>query len=261
MHPFLFQIGSFKLPAYGFMVALGYAAAVLYLIKSRGAASITKEQEADLIFYPALAGILGAKAVFAATYWPELGEDTISRLAYVFKNFPYGFVFYGGFAAGAAAFFFYCRRHGLDFLRTADRFTPALPLAHGFGRLGCFLAGCCHGRPAGGGPLTAVFTDPMCEVPRAFLGVPLYPVQLYESAGNFLIFGGLVWLSRRGKALPGGMVFIAYVFAYAVLRFLAEFLRGDDRGGAWRGLSPAQAAALVAAAAAVFIFLRIRKKN
>jgi phosphatidylglycerol---prolipoprotein diacylglyceryl transferase len=260
MHPFLFQIGNFRLPAYGFMVALGYTAAILYLYKSRNAALITRDQEADLIFYPALAGILGAKAAFAVTDWQGLGPDTVSRAVYLLKTFPYGFVFYGGFAAGAAAFFVYCRRNRLDFLKTADHFAPALPLAHGFGRLGCFLAGCCHGSPAGAGFFAVVFTDPMCEVSLAYRGVPLHPVQLYESAGNFLIFGGLAWLSRRGKALPGGMVFAAYMLAYAILRFLTEFLRGDDRGGAWLGLSPAQAVSALAAAAAVFMLLKIRTK-
>jgi len=167
MHPVLFHIGGFKLPAYGFMVALGYAAAILYLltVKSRASAVLNRDQAADLLFYSALAGILGAKAAYAATYWPELGPDAVSRLVYIFKSFPYGFVFYGGLAAGAAAFFFYCRSHKLDFLMTADHFAPALALAHGFGRLGCFLAGCCYGRPAGG--FGVVFTDPLCEVPSA----------------------------------------------------------------------------------------------
>jgi len=259
MHPFLFHIGGFKLPAYGFMVALGYTAAIYYLYKSRNDSTLTRDQEADLVFYPALSGILGAKALFAATYWSEFGPDAAARLIYIVKNFPYGFVFYGGFAAGAAAFFLYCRRHNLDFLKAADRFAPALPLAHAFGRLGCFLAGCCYGRPTGG-HFGAVFTDPMCEVQPNYLGVPLHPAQLYEAAGNFIIFGGLVWLSRRGKVRPGGTLFAAYVLAYSVLRFATEFFRGDDRGGAWLGLSPAQLAAAPAAAAAVYIFLKMRKK-
>lgn len=261
MHPFLLQIGSFKLPAYGFMVALGYTAAIIYLYRSRNAALITRDQEADLIFYPALAGILGAKAAFAATYWPDLGPNpgAISRLAYILTTFPYGFVFYGGFLAGAAAFFFYCRRNRLNVLTTADHFAPALALAHGFGRLGCFLAGCCHGRPAGAGLFSVAFTDPLCEVSFAFRGIPLHPVQLYESAGNFLIFGGLMWLSRREKALPGGVAFAAYMLSYAVLRFITEFLRGDDRGGAWLGLSPAQAVSALAAAASVYLLLKIMR--
>ena len=260
MHPVLFHIGGFKLPAYGFMIALGYAAAILYLmtVKSRAGAVLNRDRAADLVFYSALAGILGAKAAYALTYWPELGPDTLSRLIYIFKSFPYGFVFYGGLAAGAAAFFFYCRRHKLDFLKTADHFAPALALAHGFGRLGCFLAGCCYGRPSGNS-FGVIFTDPRCEVPAAWLDVPLHPVQIYESAGNFLIFGGLVWLSRREKTSAAGMILSAYILAYSVLRFSLEFLRGDDRGGVWLGLSPAQAVSAAAALAAVFMIVRIKK--
>ncbi|HOW89334.1 MAG TPA: prolipoprotein diacylglyceryl transferase [Elusimicrobiales bacterium] len=260
MHPFLFQIGGFKLPAYGLMVAAGYTAAILYLRFTRGAFSLTRDQEADLIFYPAAAGILGAKAVFAATYWTTFGPDTAARLSYVLRNFQYGFVFYGGLAAGAAAFFFYCRRKGLDPLRTADRFVPALPLAHGFGRIGCFLAGCCYGRPTGAGPLSVSFTDPMCEAASAYPGLPLHPVQLYEAAGNFLIFGALALMSRRSERPARGTALYAYILAYAALRFLTEFLRGDDRGGAWLGLSPAQTVSLLAAGAAFFMMARKRER-
>ena len=258
MHPFLLRFEGFGVPAYGFMVALGYAAAVLYLYRSRARTVLSRDQETDLVFYPALAGILGAKALFAVTYWPEFGADFASRLAYMLRNFSYGFVFYGGFAAGTAAFFVYCLRHKLSFLSTADRFVPALPLAHAFGRLGCFLAGCCHGRPAGAG-FGVVFTDPRCEVPGVYLGVPLHPVQLYEAAGNFLIFGWLALLAGREKARPAGTLFSFYILAYSALRFSAELLRGDDRGGTWLGLSPAQAAAAPAAVIALFILL-LRKK-
>ena len=247
------------MPAYGFMVAMGYAAAIFYLLKSRASSAITREAAADLVFYSALAGILGAKAVFAATYWNDLGPDLASKLFYILKSFRYGFVFYGGLGAGAAAFFVYCRRNKLNFLKAADHFSPALALAHGFGRIGCFMAGCCYGRPSSGS-FAIAFSDPLSEVPQAYLGVPLYPAQLIEAAGNFLIFGGLVWLSRRAKLLPGGIIFAAYILAYSVLRFMVEMLRGDDRGGAWLGLSPAQLISVFVASAAIITIGKVRKK-
>ena len=259
MHPVLLHIGGFALPTYGFMVALGYAAAIFYLLKSRASSAITREAAADLVFYSALSGILGAKVVFAATYWNELGQDLTGKMLYILGSFQYGFVFYGGFAAGAAAFFVYCRRHKLNFLKAADHFAPALALAHGFGRIGCFMAGCCYGRPVTRG-FGVAFTSPASEVPQAYLGVPLYPTQLFEAAGNLLIFGGLVWLSRREKTLPGGMVFAAYMLAYSGLRFMVEFLRGDDRGDSWLGLSPAQTVSVVVASAAIFLIITTRKK-
>jgi phosphatidylglycerol:prolipoprotein diacylglycerol transferase len=259
MNPFLFHIGWFRLPAYGFMVALGYSSAIYYLLKYRANGAVTREQAGDLVFYSALAGILGAKAVFAATYWTELGRDSVSRFLYILRSFQYGFVFYGGLISGAAAFFIYCRRHKLNFLKAADHFAPALALAHGFGRIGCFLAGCCYGRPSSGG-LGVAFTNPLCEVPRSYLGVPLYPTQLIEAAGNFLIFGGLVCLSRRAKPLSGGIILSVYILAYSFLRFMVEFLRGDDRGGSWLGLSPAQLISVVVASAAIFTISIVRKK-
>lgn len=258
MHPFLFTIGGFSFPAYGAMIAAGYLAAIIYLHGKKYEGALTRDNAADLIFYSAVAGILGAKLVFAATYWKELGPDFASRAAFVFRSFQYGFVFYGGLAAGAAAFWYYCRRRKLDFLSAADHFAPALPLAHGFGRLGCFLAGCCYGSPAGAA-LGVTFSDPRCEVPRLLLGVPLHPTQLYEAAGNFLIFIGLHLLGRRKRGPERGLVFAAYLASYSALRFSVEFLRGDDRGGSWLGLSPAQLLSAVFAVSAVFIFIGTRK--
>ncbi|MBI4802396.1 MAG: prolipoprotein diacylglyceryl transferase [Elusimicrobia bacterium] len=260
MHPSLFTIAGFRFPAYGFMVAVGYLAAIIYLHKKTPGGGLTRDNTADLIFYSAAGGILGAKAVFAVTYWKELGPDFSARLLFLFRSFPYGFVFYGGLTAGAAVFLYYCRRRGLDPLMTLDYFAPALPLAHGFGRVGCFLAGCCHGRAADG-PLSVVFSDPLCEVSRAYLGVALHPVQLYEAAGNFLIFLGLHILSRKKPGSGRGLVFSAYIASYSALRFSLEFLRGDDRGGFWLGLSPAQLFSVIFGFIALGIFIRLRKNG
>ena len=123
MHPFLLYIGGYKLPAYGFMVALGYSSAIFYLLKSRASTAITREAAADLVFYSALAGILGAKAVFAATYWNDLGPDLASKLFYILKSFRYGFVFYGGLGAGQAQLFCrLCRLQAFD--HCAQRSVP-----------------------------------------------------------------------------------------------------------------------------------------
>ena len=256
MHPVIFQLGSFRLPAYGLMVALGYLAAILYLTRSAGKAQLRKDDLADLIFYPVLAGILGAKLFYAVTYWDQFGPDFAARAAAVLRTFQYGFVFYGGLIFGGAAFFLVCRRKGVQPLRAADLFAPALALGHAFGRVGCFLAGCCHGSPTSC-PVSVVFTDPASEVNPLYLGVPLHPTQLYESAGNLLIF----WLLHRALArrYRPGAVLALYAALYSALRFSVEFLRGDDRGAVHFGLSPAQLISAAVFAAAGALFYRLRK--
>ncbi len=256
MHPVIFQLGSFRLPAYGLMVALGYLAAILYLTRSAGKAGIPKDDLADLIFYPVLSGIVGAKLFYAVTYWDQFGPDAVSRAAAVLRTFQYGFVFYGGLIFGAAAFFLVCRRKGVPPFTAADLFAPALALGHAFGRVGCFLAGCCHGSPTSC-PVSVVFTDPASEVNPLYLGVPLHPTQLYESAGNLLIF----WTLHRALArrYRPGAVLALYAALYSALRFSVEFLRGDDRGAVHFGLSPAQLISAAVFAAAGALFYRLRK--
>ncbi len=263
MHPVIFQLGQFKMPAYGLLVACGYLAALCYIFRKAAAAGIEKETLSDLVFYTVLSGIIGAKLFYAATYWEEFGPDTASRAAYLLKNFQYGFVFYGGLLFGAAAFLLQARRRGLDIPTAADLFAPALALGHAFGRIGCFLAGCCHGAPTAC-PVSVVFTDPASEVNPRLLGVPLHPTQLYEAAGNFLVFLALnaaLGRSLKGR-LPKGTGVLLYAALYSALRFGIEFMRGDDRGALRLGLSPAQQISLaVFAAAAGLAALKVKNEK
>lgn len=264
MHPILFHLGSFTFPTYGLMVASGYLAAILYIFSKARSAGFKKEDLSDLVFYTVISGIVGAKFFYAATYWSEFGPDTLSRLVYVARSFQYGFVFYGGLIFGAAAFFYVGRRKRMDPLRTSDLFAPALSLGHAFGRIGCFMAGCCYGSPTTG-PLSVIFTDPNSEVNPAFLGRPLYPVQLYESAGNFVIFLILNYALKRSLAgkLPRGFSIALYAALYSLLRFSDEFLRGDDRGAFHFGLSPAQliSAAVFAIAGTALVLMKVRHEK
>ncbi len=252
MHPVILQFGSFKLPAYGLMVALGYAAGILYLFRRSSSLGFSRETLSDLVFYSVVAGMIGAKLFYAFTYWDSFGGGFGERALYALRTFQYGFVFYGGLIFGAAAFWGFARFRKLDALAAADLFAPALALGHAFGRVGCFLAGCCHGRPSGNF-LAVVFTDPRCEVAPQLLGVPLYPVQLMEAAGNLVIFAVLDAVLRRRHGR--GAVLAAYAALYSLQRFLLEFLRGDDRGALHLGVSPAQwisAAVMLLAAAAMW---------
>ncbi|HBA61121.1 MAG TPA: prolipoprotein diacylglyceryl transferase [Elusimicrobia bacterium] len=261
MHPVIFQLGSFSFPAYGLLVAAGYLAAIFYIFRKAAAAGLKKDDVSDVVFYSVLSGMAGAKLFYAVTYWREFGAGLAERLAYLLTNFRYGFVFYGGLLGGLAGFFLSARKKLKDWRRAADVFAPAVALGHAFGRIGCFLAGCCHGSPTSCA-LGVTFTDPASEVAPAYLGVPLHPTQLYEAAGNLVIFAFLnAALGRALKGrLPAGTVPGLYALLYSAQRFGLEFLRGDDRGAFLLGLSPAQlfSCAIFCAAA---VYIGILKRN
>ena len=119
--------------------------------------------------------------------------------------------------------------------KIADLVAPALALGHGFGRIGCFMAGCCYGKECAL-PWGATFHS---EYAHSLTGIPLnetlHPVQLYESVLNFLNFLVLFTLLRRKKY--DGQVFPFYIINYSVIRYFTEFFRGDHESVLFRGPS------------------------
>ena len=127
----------------------------------------------------------------------------------------------------------YAKLKKLSYLAYLDTLIPFVALAQGFGRIGCFLAGCCYGRETDSF-LGVIF--PYGSIAPS--GIKLLPTQLFSSAGDFLLFLGLLLLA--GRVRQRGVVGSAYLIAYGIGRFAMEFLRGDDRGVAVGPLSISQ---------------------
>jgi phosphatidylglycerol:prolipoprotein diacylglycerol transferase len=136
-----------------------------------------------------------------------------------------GIVFYGGFVGGVLGAWIYARIKKLDFWKLADLLAPSLVLAHAFGRLGCFMNGCCYGKSCS---LPWGVEFPAGTVadwgPGAPLG-PVHPTQLYEAAFLFY-FSFALMIIDRGKKFEGQTV-ASYGLIYALFRFIVEFWRGD----------------------------------
>ncbi len=192
-----------------------------------------------LLLVSAVGILLGSHVLYALTNLPALlrylSESANLPLGDWFRGLlPYvgGAVFYGGLLGGLAAGALYLRIRRLPFAAYADIAAPAIPLFHAFGRIGCFLGGCCYGIPWEGGITYTRALSPEAN------GVARFPVQLLESALLFALFFLLAALFRRG-ALRAKLLAL-YLAVYAVLRFLLEFLRGDAIRGVYFGLSTSQ---------------------
>ena len=169
--------------------------------------------------------------------------------------------FYGGFIGAliASAIFFW-RTPRVPFWRAADLCGPAIALGQAIGRVGCFMAGDDYGRPTHV-PWAVTFSDPdAARIGGAPLGVPLHPVQLYQSIVCLVLFVVLVRLSRRKRF--EGEVILAYTWLYAMARFVLEFFRGDaDRGFILGGsLSTSQFIALFLGPAAIALWF-VRRQS
>lgn len=258
MHPVLLKIGSFELASYGAMTALGYAAASWYLMRRLSKIRLDKDTFWNLIFIIFVGAIIGGKILFVLVTWPQLSGSSWEKILYFIQNFRYGFVFYGGMIAAVAAVVWYMKKKKLPLLSTSDFLIVGLPLGHAFGRVGCFLAGCCHGKPTTL-PWGVTFTDTHAMVSPDLLGVPVHPVQLYEAIGNLVIFFILHKLYNRPH--KNGTVLLAYIVCYGALRFVLEFFRGDERGTYLAGLSPAQLITLLLALGAGIIWWSLIRKG
>jgi len=259
MHPVLFKIGNFPIASYGVMNMLGYLAGLYYLISRRDKIGIDKDTLWNILFITIFGAIVGGKLMYIIVSWGELGPTFAAKMANIAANFRYGFVFYGGFIVALAALLVYLKKKKLPLLKTGDFLIVALPLGHAIGRIGCFLAGCCYGRPTNV-PWAAHFTNPDSLVPPSLRGVGLHPTQLYETAANLVIFAILHFAYKRKH--KEGSVIALYAICYGVARFIIEFFRGDDRGQFIMGFSPSQVVCIFVVAIALgFYFYKGNKEH
>lgn len=228
MHNELFSIGPFTIHAYGVMIAIGVLAAYLitmYRAERLNINSSPIDMMAVLIF---LGGISGAKVL----YWLTQIKNII-RDPKILLNITDGFVVYGGIIGGILIVYLYCRKKQLEFLEYFDLIIPSVALAQGFGRIGCFMAGCCYGMET-----TSTFGVVFPSSSLAPGGVRLIPTQLISSGLDFLLFGILIFYEKRKKA--DGQVAALYLILYSAGRFILEFFRGDLVRGSIGILSTSQ---------------------
>lgn len=233
MFPQLFHVGRFFLPTYGLLVSIGVLIGLWVSVRNSERQGINPEHAWNFGILVVLCGIVGAKILYVVNDWSTYAAHPADIFS--LSTLQVGGVFSGGLVAALVAGAWYIRRHHMPALATCDAFAPGLALGHAIGRVGCFAAGCCYGKPTthfwG-----VTFKNPLANFySQTPLGIPLQPTQLFESAvelANFLI---LMWMLRRKKF--DGQIFGAYVFLYGVARFFLEFLRDDPgRGEVFGGL-------------------------
>ncbi len=262
MHPILIEIGPLTIRTYGFLLAVGVLSAILlvYRLAKKGSI-IDADTLSSFLFYTILVGLLGAKIFLLFTDFKEYIQNP-GELKYLLTSAG---TFYGGLICGTLFAAWYIRKKRLDFKVLGDIVAPGIALAHFFGRMGCFFAGCCWGRIAEGCSIAVYFprNDAATGVPT---GIPLYPTQLIEAALNLLNFIFLFIFYKKRK-FPG-QVFAVYIFNYSLIRLFVEFFRGDgDRGyifgdmhEPFTSLSVPQLFSLIGIGAAIILY-RVFKKT
>lgn len=258
MHPKLFTIplpeflsrllgvNSITVYSYAFCIVLATVISCLY-IKSAAKKSLNNFAVPNSFFYAMfLAGFVGGK-LFLFLERPGYYFSDPAQMLDIFSG---GFVVYGSIICIALFTFLYCKKHSISVYGLLDIMAIASILPMALGRVGCFLGGCCYGKP----------TD-------SFLGVvfpattpfAVHPTQLYDAVLLSLVLTCLFIMNKHKKIQ--GQVFLLYIILYATERFFLEFLRGDFRGTLFNGLiSHAQVISILAISIAFILFNKLKKQ-
>jgi phosphatidylglycerol:prolipoprotein diacylglycerol transferase len=253
MHPVLFEVGGITVYSYGFMIALGVIGGVTYMFfQGRKDVALTFDQANTLFLLIFIAAFVGGK-VFLLLEEPSVYLSSPGKL---FTG--RGFVFYGSFLFAIPTMLWFFKKHKLNTYKMLDVMAIVTCIVHMFGRIGCFLAGCCYGKPTTSS-LGITFTDEVCQAP---LNTPLVPTQLLEAGYIFLVMIALLLIKSKAQRFYG-QLFLLYLILYAIGRSILEIYRGDvARGFIIDGyLSHSQFIALLIVLVTCFFYVRWSKKN
>lgn len=237
MWPVLFYIGKYPVHSYGLMLAVAVLVGLLVAEREAKRREIDPDFVLNLTIVLVIAGVIGSRIAYVLVEWPHFAANPWS----VLRIWDGGLSYYGALAAGLPFVFLLSRRVNLRFGEVADLVAIGLSAGYPFARVGCFLNGCCYGKP----------TDLPWGVTFTVYDVPRHPTQLYSMVIGALIFFAL-WLLRKRKQYPG-QIAIFYVLFYAVYRFIIDFWRVSPPAGAY--LTIGQVASIVAAGIAVSILV------
>lgn len=239
------RIGDSELWLYNILMGIGLLAALLYTIRQIEKRRYFRHESALMltIALSALGGLAGAHLI----------EQLLQHRPLTLDNLLYGgSTFLGGLLTGSLIFLAGTRLSRQPIAPLICMLVPAVALAHGFGRIGCFLGGCCYGMPAP--DWIGVVYPPGSDAYLHCGAQPLYPTQLFEAALDFLLF----WVMVRRTPFRHRPTL--YFIGYGIGRFLLEFLRADARGELLPGLSPSQWFGLALAAAGVLWWIGLKRR-
>ncbi len=217
MFPILVKIGPLTLFSYGFFMAVGVGLGLWFLYVQAGKKGLDAAKIMDAAFYTVIVSLLGAKTILFVTkfsYYTSYPKE-------LFSLARSGGVFQGGLTFGLVFALWYFHKKKIPTWSVADIIVPALAMGHGFGRIGCFLAGCCYGSSCQV-PWGVVFhSEEAHELTGIPLDVALHPVQLIEAALNFLNFFVLFRFLKRKTY--DGQIFALYIINYSIKRLKGTF--------------------------------------
>ncbi len=217
MHRVLIRIGNFELMSYSVMLLIAFITA-LYVSEYRAQKKgIKKGTVSDIAFWVIIGTVLGARIAYVIFHWSYYSQN----IAEIIKIWHGGAMYYGGFILAFILGYIYVKVKKLNLLLLLDAVGPTIALGEGFGRIGCFLNGCCFGIPSNTCGITFPLGSPAGE---QFPNTPVIPTQLLLSIGGFIVFFMLLIIEKKHK-FKKGQIFALSLFFFTLLRFIVNFIR------------------------------------
>ena len=248
MFPVAFRFGAMTIYWYGVMAAVGFLLAMYVQRFTREHAKMSEDDTCNVIFIAMFAGLVGARIFYVVQFFDQF-RNNLWNIVRVDQG---GLVFYGGFILAIISLLVYAKIRKIDPVLMFDAITPSMALGHACGRIGCFLHGCCFGKPAA---FFGVHYPAGSEAALKYGNAALHPVQLYEAGANLIAFCFFLKLARNCKR---GVAMSSYFIYYGTTRFLIELLRGDNPH-IWGLFTPAQLIGLLLIPTGVILLLYFKK--
>jgi phosphatidylglycerol:prolipoprotein diacylglycerol transferase len=274
MHPYLLRIPlpgghGFTIASYGFMIVLGFLLC-LWLLQRRGRRmGMDPTALFDTAVTVLICGIVGARIFYVAQHWPSFAGDPVK----IIRLDLGGLAFFGGLIGGLIGLLVSAALKGIPLLPMLDVGASLVPLGHAFGRMGCFLNGCCYGvlthvpwavrfpkvigrdgQIVGSPPFSDQVREKLITAQESW-SLPVHPTQLYAVGYNLTIFAVLSLLLFRRRR-PGDIAWL-YAILYGSARFTNEFFRADTLARDWLGgLTIFQGLAMIAVGVGATMLIR-----
>lgn len=256
MHPEIAHWGLLHIRSYGLMLAIAFLIGTALALRETRRRGLDEDRMVSVILVALVAGVLGARMLYVLEHVAEFRREWGSVLAL----WQGGLTLYGGVVAGTLAALVTARRLGLPMWETADILTPSVALGTMFGRIGCFLNGCCYGRPT---------TLPWgVEFPSdSFAGLEfgnarLHPSQLYFALAGLALFALTFALQRRPR-VPGTLFWL-FILLFSVIRIPLDLTRAYESDAillllAGMPVTESQITSAAMALFAVLMLMRLRR--
>jgi phosphatidylglycerol---prolipoprotein diacylglyceryl transferase len=259
--PLIISLGPINVYWYGLFVVLGTMAGLTVALKLAKKFNLSQETIFDLSFWLIIWGLVGARLYHVFLEWDYYGAHPLNIL----KIWQGGLAIHGGIIASLLVIVFYAWKNKINFWVLAGPLAPALAIGQAIGRWGNYFNQELFGKP----------TDLLWGIPIDLINRPhfylsdkyFHPTFLYESLGDLLIFGILLWLifglaaKKEDKTGPAKIVLLAYLIFYSVLRFSLEFLRTDRTAYLFGWRWPQIASLLIFVVAAALLFWPRKKRE